>query len=452
MPRTIDATDDKITLALGACGFVFGPGSMAFIGFLGAATPVQQFGGVGDASGSNYYGLSASGADVFRAKIGTTTATAPTIVTTGGQWQMLGASKASGSTAVRFHKYLYSTDTPSHEDDNVSISDSGTPATSVFLGSDGVTTTDAMDGDLAIFAVWNVVLSDAQFEALPFSLAAWFAVQPKGIWLLDQDSTSQKVLDLSGGGANETGLTGTTVGTRSMPVFSYGAPILIRTRDVAAGGAFSINADPGSYALTGSAGAPVAGRQVPASPGSYALTGAVAGVPAGRVVLAAPGSYLLTGSAAQLVAGRMISAAPGAYAITGFAAALEAGVGFSITADPGAYAITGFAAKTVAARTAVAAPGSYSITGISAQVVAGRAVTATTGSYAISGFPAVVAAGRMVVAAPGSYSVSGIAAVLLAAGELVIVTGRFDPPQPIGRSGEPTEADFDPADPSGRVN
>jgi len=235
MARGFDATDDVVTCALGACGFAFGPGSMAVLVRLGATTPAQHFMSVGLAGNTARYGMNGSGADVFRAHIGTTQITAPTIAITGGAWQVLAVSKATGTVAARFHKYLYSTDAHSHENDDATVANSSAPTTNVYLGTDGTVTVDGLDGDLLIAAVWDVVLSDAQFEALPFSLAAWFAVQPKGLWLLDQDTTAQKVLDLTGGGANETALAGTTIGTASVPVFGYEAPILIPTRAAAAG-------------------------------------------------------------------------------------------------------------------------------------------------------------------------------------------------------------------------
>src|SRR3990172_427971 len=197
--------------------------------------PPKHFMSVGLAGNTARYGMNGSGADVFRAHIGTTQITAPTIAITGGAWQVLAVSKATGTVAARFHKYLYSTDAHSHENDDATVANSSAPTTNVYLGTDGTVTVDGLDGDLLIAAVWDVVLSDAQFEALPFSLAAWFAVQPKGLWLLDQDTTAQKVLDLTGGGANETALAGTTIGTASVPVFGYEAPILIPTRAAAAG-------------------------------------------------------------------------------------------------------------------------------------------------------------------------------------------------------------------------
>ena len=63
-----------------------------------------------------------------------------------------------------------------------------------------------------------------QVEALAGSLQAWYQVQPKGLWVLDQAATTQKVPDWTGGGANESALVGTTVGTSSVPGFSYGWP------------------------------------------------------------------------------------------------------------------------------------------------------------------------------------------------------------------------------------
>lgn len=80
--------------------------------------------------------------------------------------------------------------------------------------------------DLYASAVWSaVVLTDAQCEQLAFSLSDWWQIQPSGFWLFDQDAVAQKVVDHTGGGANESARTGTTVGTGSPPL-SYGHPII----------------------------------------------------------------------------------------------------------------------------------------------------------------------------------------------------------------------------------
>jgi hypothetical protein len=66
------------------------------------------------------------------------------------------------------------------------------------------------------------------------------------------------------------------------------------------GGAQTLSADPGSYALTGSNADLLRGRFISADAGSYALTGSNADLLRGRFISADAGSYALTGSAATL--------------------------------------------------------------------------------------------------------------------------------------------------------
>lgn len=77
-------------------------------------------------------------------------------------------------------------------------------------------------GDIAIGAGWSVALADAQIRQLPFSLQSWYSSAPTFGHLLDQHLTTQNVVDFTGGGANQTGLSNTSVATTSLPIFSYG--------------------------------------------------------------------------------------------------------------------------------------------------------------------------------------------------------------------------------------
>jgi hypothetical protein len=86
----------------------------------------------------------------------------------------------------------------------------------------GETDTDFFGGDIAAAGMWGRVLSDAEVELLTFTLIGWHAAVPTALWHLDQSATTQGVSDLTGGGANQSALTGTTVSTNSVPLFNYG--------------------------------------------------------------------------------------------------------------------------------------------------------------------------------------------------------------------------------------
>jgi len=172
--------------------------------------------------------------------------------------------------------------------------------------------------------------------------------------------------------------------------------------------AFSLDASPGSFALTGTASKPVADRLMGATPGSYALTGDAGGLALERTVLASPGSYAVTGDAAALPAARVIPAAPGSFALVGDAAGVLADR--VVGASPGAYVITGTDADLAAATTGFvlnAAAGSFAISGDAAGLLADRLLDVAPGSVDVTGDAATLPADRVVKATPGAYSVTG---------------------------------------------
>lgn len=187
---------------------------------------------------------------------------------------------------------------------------------------------------------------------------------------------------------------------------------------------YTLAADPGTYALTGSAAGLRAGRLLSAAPGTYALSGSAAGLRATRRLAADPGTYAMTGSVAGLYAGRRLVAAPGVYTIDGLDAELivTGGGAFVLVADPGVYSITGSAAGLRAGRRLQAEPGVYAVTGSVASLLAGRYLAAASGVYALTGAAASLLAARRLTAAPGLYTVAGSAATLsLAAGEIGLI-------------------------------
>jgi hypothetical protein len=144
-------------------------------------------------------------------------------------------------------------------------------------------------------------------------------------------------------------------------------------------------ADPGSYAVTGSAAALEAQRELDADPGSYAVAGS-------PVEMATEG-----GSAASLWVGRKdatggadtwgatLSSATRSAAVLVEVLAGELPGEFALDADPGSYAVSGAAAGLEAGRGLSADPGSYAVTGADAALEAGQVLDAQPGAYAVSG-------------------------------------------------------------------
>jgi hypothetical protein len=106
-------------------------------------------------------------------------------------------------------------------------------------------------------------------------------------------------------------------------------------------------------------------ESINAQPGSYSVSGAVAGLLGDSLVNAAPGAYSVIGQAITPDIG--LNAALGAYAVAGANAGLL--VDALLSADPGVYVFTGSAAELVRGVDLVAEPGVYVLTGADAEFV-----------------------------------------------------------------------------------
>lgn len=148
-------------------------------------------------------------------------------------WVLVGVSKTSGVTTPRFHKYVFDTGVWSHDDATGTGQNPLNTVAEHRLSDYNNGTTLRWEGDIAAGAFWDRVLADAEYELLALSLTDWYASAPKTLWLLDQQATGQNVPDLTGGGANQNGITGTTVSTEAVPQFSYGLPMLYPAPGVA---------------------------------------------------------------------------------------------------------------------------------------------------------------------------------------------------------------------------
>jgi hypothetical protein len=211
------------------------------------------------------------------------------------------------------------------------------------------------------------------------------------------------------------------------------------------GPTYTLTAEAGSYAITGTAAGLRAARRILAEAGAYSLTGTAANLRLTKRIAAESGSYSITGTAAGFRASRRISAEAGAYSITGFDVAFtrarrmlaDAGsylivgqdVGLRasrrLTLDAGSYAITGTAAQLRRIRLLTANPGSYVITGTAAGLRASRRFTAEAGAYLITGTPAALRRLLRLVAEAGAYSITGQAAQLRFNRRLVAESGMY---------------------------
>lgn len=160
-----------------------------------------------------------------------------------------------------------------------------------------------------------------------------------------------------------------------------------------------VSADPAAFAITGSAAALLAARLLSADPGTYTLTGAAADLVYGSLgpgdtytLNLEPGSFAVAGLAASVLAARSLNAQPGAVGLTGVGASVVATR--VLSGDPGSCTISGAAAGVVAGRSVDAQPGAYALTGEQAGVALDRALGAEAATFTLTGAPAFFLAGQ----------------------------------------------------------
>jgi hypothetical protein len=141
-------------------------------------------------------------------------------------WCLFAITKTAGTTPFRFHLYNYGTDTWTRGNSSATTATFDLSATPL-IGDNGV---GPWVGDIAASAVFSQALTDDQIGSLPYALSSWISLSPIGMWVLDQQATTQAVVNWAGLGANQVSLTGTTVSTGSVPTLSYVHSVIARRR------------------------------------------------------------------------------------------------------------------------------------------------------------------------------------------------------------------------------
>lgn len=144
-----------------------------------------------------------------------------------------------------------------------------------------------------------------------------------------------------------------------------------------------IDADTGSYLLTGTTSTLELDRQLVSDAGSYLLTGSTVTLQKDLPLIADAGSYLLTGTVTALEIDRILTAEVGSYLLTGTDAVLNKGL--TLILDGGSYLLTGTDAGLELDRELAAAAGSYLLTGNTAALEVAKQLVADAGGYLLTG-------------------------------------------------------------------
>lgn len=169
--------------------------------------------------------LSVSAANVLVASILGTNSTSSVGFTVADSWCFIAVTKASGTATPRLHKMVLSTGVWTHGNGGSSLGNAGSQAGGTVRFAEWADNTGeygSFEGHIAYGVQWASEKSDSELEALPIrSLFGMAGTSPVGMWVLDQDSISQSVVDWTGGGANQSAITATTVSTASVPDITY---------------------------------------------------------------------------------------------------------------------------------------------------------------------------------------------------------------------------------------
>ncbi|GAA2327523.1 hypothetical protein [Dactylosporangium salmoneum] len=135
-----------------------------------------------------------------------------------GVWAIVGYSKAAGSATIRWHYWSPTTGTWAHSNGSV-LGDPGAAIDNIWLGK----AYNRGNFTGAAIGVWAAALTDMQVEAAGHTaLQDWYDLNPAALWAFNQAADTDLVLDLTGGGADQTSIVNTSpaVGT-DPPGWSY---------------------------------------------------------------------------------------------------------------------------------------------------------------------------------------------------------------------------------------
>lgn len=172
----------------------------------------------GYAMGLNYVGKQIT----FKNKAGSELATPFTTLEPNKKY-LFGVTKPAGKNKLRWHLYDFAAKKWTHES-SVSELEDGLSCAGGSVQFGRVGSEFPRGEQLAGGAIWNKVLSDAEFEALiGANFEAWKSTSPSGLWTFGQVEVGQTVKDWTGGGANEFFRNSTEVVSASPPL-SYSIP------------------------------------------------------------------------------------------------------------------------------------------------------------------------------------------------------------------------------------
>lgn len=144
---------------------------------------------------------------------------------TAGHWYWIVATKASGTVAPRYHIYDVTAGSAwTHADSSyASVANQPGPVANAIIGGQSFgSASTAWKGSIAVCASWNSVLADATIETtMTLHARDTYTATPKWMVRLNQASVATAVTDDTGGGGDQTSISGTSVDADEPPGFDY---------------------------------------------------------------------------------------------------------------------------------------------------------------------------------------------------------------------------------------
>lgn len=225
MPRQFNGTSDHIQTTIGAFGSATSFGCMAIIWKSNAQNRMHGLMGTYTSGGAVRWALEIDGSNVLAGgnDSGPSMTTSMTITTADG-WVIIVYGKGTGTVAPRYHKCVLSTGVWTHENGGSTLANGTTPSSTGVWRFGRWQSSDFASGQMALAAAWTGRnLTDAEAELLSGGLHAWLSLRPDALWQFDS-STVTSLSDMTGGGANQNAISGTTAILDGVPGWTYGHP------------------------------------------------------------------------------------------------------------------------------------------------------------------------------------------------------------------------------------
>jgi len=259
-------------------------------------------------------------------------------------------------------------------------------STDLYIGAyQGLTTAWFHDEHMGEVFLMHDSLSTEEIAAIAGGVPVGQLNKDLRMWL-DFKEAAATFVDLSGNG-NDATRNGSPVTSEHFPV-KHNKPNLVIV-SAAAGGAYTLTAEGGTYTESGTAASLEHRRTLSAESGSYSEAGTAADLEYGRKIAADPAAYLYTGQAASLEHDRKLAAEAGVYVEAGQDASLEHGR--VVAAEAGSYAESGQDASLEYGRKLSAESGTFIETGQDATLIHDTPnviLTAEAGTFVLDGSPA----------------------------------------------------------------